>query len=159
MLESAYFRDNRALVTPGTVELDGQTYSVANIRTATVEQIDKPSFDWLRKARVVAAVIFVIALCQRLLFAYFEWSLDGLDRIIGPLYYLALASVLFATLTLDMLGKLYLVALEGTFGTITALPSSNKRYVVKVARAIRQAVHETQEQAGASRLGSAETGL
>ncbi|HEX8599934.1 MAG TPA: DUF6232 family protein [Chloroflexia bacterium] len=159
MFEPAYFRDNRVLVTARVVELDGQTYSVANIRRAGVEQINKPSFDWLRKVRVIAAIIFVIALCQRLLFAYFDWSLGGLDRIIGPVYYVGLASVLFATLTLDMLGKLYLVALEGSFGTITALPSSNKRYVVKVARAIRQAVDETQEQAGASRLESAGTGL
>ena len=157
MFEPAYFRDERAYVTAKVVELDGQTYPLAQIRTASIEEVDNPGFDWLRKVRALGFALVGLHLFLRVLFAYFHWPFLGLNGVFGLLTFIALGSALFANLTIDMLGKRYFVVLEGKFGTILALPSCKKRYVMKVAGAVRQAIQEV-PQPGVPRLEDARTG-
>ncbi|HEX8228195.1 MAG TPA: DUF6232 family protein [Chloroflexia bacterium] len=152
MSEIAYYHDNRALVTAQAVELEGETYSVADIWTAGLEQAAKPDLEWLRTVGFVAWSIFVIVVSLRLILPLLGQPVIGYNELGVALVLISMCTALFATITVDMLGNLYYVALEGTFGTVMALPSDSKRYVVRVASAIRQAMNETQEQEGKSRF-------
>lgn len=150
MSEIAYYHDKRALVTAQAVELEGETYSVADIWTAGLEQTAKPDLEWLRAVGFVAWSIFVIVVSLRLILPLLGEPVIGYNELGVALVLISMCTALFATITVDMLGNLYYVALEGAFGTVRALPSESKRYVARVASAIRQAINETQEQEGKS---------